>query len=179
MKTDNELDQIINSLPREIAPQRDLWAGIELRLDEQEQTRKEQQRRAPHFFTGSRWAAMFALALVGALWWGEMGLNPGQSTQSGDFLQIPADQQIVATYESIKAERINSLGQVSADLGNWQYQMAVWDQAISEVQGALYYYPEEPALLAQMQGIYQQQVEYLQLVSSLDTNNLIWMENEQ
>lgn len=177
MKTDTQLDQLLDRLPREMTPRRDLWADIESQLGDQHSPAVETAQRERHFFTANRWAAVFALALIGGLWWSDMGIDPSVNIEP--FAQVPTDQQIAATYEAIKAQQMSNFGQISPEFGNWQYQLAVWDQAISEVQGALNYYPEEPALLAQMQGIYQQQVDYLQLVSSIDTNNVIWMENEQ
>ena len=185
MKTDKQLDQLLESLPREIAPGRDLWAAIEPRLDQQpaHETRSLQRWFAP----ANRWAAVLALAVLGALWWSGIGIGPApqvalpaiEPANNGQALeQIPADQQIAAVYTAINAELLGSVGLVSADFGDWQYQLTIWDQALSEVRDALNYYPEEPALLAQMEGIYQQQIEYLQWLGELKSGNTIWMENQ-
>lgn len=183
MKTDRQLDQLIESLPREMTPGRDLWAAIEPRLDEHPApvTRIRQMTRL--FAPASRWAAVLAVAVLGALWWSGIGvirvaqptMEPARNGQALE--QVPADQQIAAVYAAIKSELMSKVGLVSADFGDWQYQLTIWDQALSEVRDALNYYPEEPALLAQMQGIYQQQIEYLQWVVTLDSGSTIWMEN--
>jgi hypothetical protein len=129
---------------------------------------------------------VLAVAVLGALWWSEIGIDPAlqvalpaiEPAHNGQAIeQVPADQQIAAVYTAIKAELLSSVGLVSADFGDWQYQLTLWDQALSEVRDALNYYPEEPALLAQMEGIYQQQIEYLQWVGTLDSGSTIWMEN--
>lgn len=173
MKTDKQLDQLLESLPREIAPGRDLWAAIEPRLEQQpaHETASLQRWFAP----ANRWAAVLALAVLGAMWWSGMGMGPALNGQALE--QIPADQQIAAVYTAINAELLGSVGLVSADFGDWQYQLNIWDQALSEVRNALNYYPQEPALLAQMEGIYQQQIEYLQWLGELESGNTIWMEN--
>ena len=190
MKTDTQLDQLIDSLPREITPGRDLWASIEPRLDQRpaHETRSLQGWLAP----ARRWAAVLAVAVLGAIvlgatWWSGIGIDPAlrvaqpamAPAHNGQALeQVPADQQIAAVYTAIKSELLSSVGLVSADFGDWQYQLTIWDQALSEVRDALNYYPEEPALLAQMEGIYQQQIEYLQWLGELDSGNTIWMENQ-
>jgi len=186
VKTDRQLDQLIESLPREITPRRDLWAAIEPRLDQQPAPVTRSRHMTRLFAPASRWAAVLAVAVLGALWWSEIGIDPvmrvAQPTMepalNGQALQqVPADQQIAAVYAAIKSELLSGLGLVSDDFGDWQYQLTIWDQAISDVRNALNYYPEEPALLAQMEGIYQQQIEYLQWLGELDSGNTIWMEN--
>lgn len=186
MKTDRQLDQLIESLPREITPRRDLWAGIEGRLDQQATSTIHSWHPARFLAHAGRRVAVLAVAVLGVLWWSGIGIDPAlrvaqpamEPAHNGQALdQVPADQQIAAVYTAIKAELLSSLGLVSADFGDWQYQLTLWDQAISEVRNALNYYPEEPALLAQMQGIYQQQIEYLQWVGEFDSGNTIWMEN--
>lgn len=182
MKTEQQLDQAISELAREFKPSRDLWADIEPAL---------QDRPAPARWyqaaTARRWAAVLALALVGTLWWSRMDIpQPGQvspdasiatSGQSSVMQQLPAEVLIVSSYEQIKAQQLGELAYVSPDVGDWQYQLSVWDQAISQVRGALQYYPEEPFLLAQMQGLYQQQLEYLQTISAVEPNH-IWTGSE-
>lgn len=179
MKTEEQLDQAISQLTREIKPSRDLWAAIEPAL---------QDRQPPvswyRTVNTQRWAAVIALALVGTLWWSQMdGPQPGQvipdaviaaTDPFGNNTALPADAQIMASFEQIKAQQLSELAYISPDVGDWQYQLAVWDQAISQVQGALQYYPEEPFLLAQMQGLYEQQLDYLHTISALDTNH-VWM----
>jgi len=186
VKTDRQLDQLIESLPREITPGRDLWAAIEPRLDQQARSAIHSRHPAQFFAPASRWAAVLAVAVLGVLWWSGIGIDPAlqvaqptmEPALNGQAIeQVPADQQIAAVYTAIKAELLSSVGLVSADFGDWQYQLTLWDQALSEVRDALNYYPEEPALLAQMEGIYQQQIEYLQWVGTLDSGSTIWMEN--
>lgn len=185
MKTEQQLDQAISQLAREMTPSRDLWAAIEPEL---------QDRQAPVPDAGwfrsantQRWAAVLALALVGTVWWSQMDLpQPGQVipdavvaiTEPHRDEMLPADAQIVASFEQIKAQQFGTMEYISPDVGDWQYQLTVWDQAISQVRGALEYYPEEPFLLAQMQGLYQQQLEYLQTISGLDNNHNAWMGSE-
>jgi len=186
VKTDTQLDELIDSLPREIMPRHDLWAGIEARLDEQAMTAIHNRQPARFFAHTGRWAAVLAVAVLGALWWSEIGIDPAvrlelpamTTAQNGEAHgPVSADQQIAAVYSAIKSELMSSIGLVSTDFGDWQYQLTIWDQAISEVRNALNYHPDEPALLAQLEGIYQQQLEYLRWVGAFDQGDNIWMEN--
>ncbi|HLT64176.1 MAG TPA: hypothetical protein VKZ92_06595 [Pseudohongiella sp.] len=176
MKTEEQLDQALSRLPREIQPPRDLWAGIEAQLEPRQQP--WWKRAQPQ-----RWAAVLVVALTGVLWW-QLQEEPGQSLlavweqQTPEwFAALPAEQQIIASYEQVKAEQLASLTEVSPDVGDWQYQLAIWDQAIDQVRTALVWNPDEPFLLAQMQGLYQQQLDYLQRISSIDADYDVWMEN--
>jgi hypothetical protein len=183
VKTEQQLDQAIRELAREIRPPRDLWLAIEPQLP-------DRQPAAPWYRAVNTqcWAAVLALALVGTLWWSRLDVpQPGQPVsdptvagieQNGNNTELPADVQIVESFELIKAQRFAELDYISPDVGDWQYQLAVWDQAISQVRGALEYYPEEPFLLAQMQGLYQQQLEYLQTISALDITHDVWTESQ-
>src|SRR5690606_36471900 len=165
--TDDQLDQALSRLPREITPPQDLWAGIEARLEDRQPKRWLQQPQ--------RWAAVLALALAGVLWWSQTLDSPIVSEIAMSELE-PA-QQIIVSYEQVKAQQLATIGAVSDDVGDWRYQLAVWDQAIGQVQTALTYYPDEPFLLAQMHDLYQQQLDYLQLISALAVNDDIWTEN--
>lgn len=182
MNTDQQLDQALSRLPREIAPPQDLWAGIEAQLVPRQRPRRWWQQQPVQ-----RWAAGFAIVLLGALWWNpspELAPVPADNmawqpqADPAALVLIAPEQQIIASYEQAKAEQLGEMGVVSPDVGDWRYQMAIWDQAITQVQGALAYYPDEPFLLAQMQGLYQQQLEYLQLISALDADYDVWMENQ-
>lgn len=188
MNTEQQLDQAISQLPREMMPARDLWAAIEPQL----QDRAQVPGRRLRVHNMQRWAAVLALALVGVVWWGQMDLpQPGQvnpdavvagsgadnnSDNSADnnIQQLPADAWIAASFEQIKAQQLSEMDYISPAVGDWQYQLAVWDQAISQVRGALEYYPDEPFLLGQMQGLYQQQIDYLHTISAVDTS-YVWM----
>jgi len=168
MTTDRQLDQAVNHLPREILPPKDLWAGIDERLE---------VRQSQHWLNqpAQRWAAIFALAAAGMLWWSQ---NPDITVAPElAMLELEPEQQIIASYEQAKAQQLGQIGVVSEDAGDWRYQLTVWDQAIVQVQTALSYHPHEPFLLAQMHGLYQQQLEYLQLISALTVNDEIWTEN--
>lgn len=173
---DKELDQAIAKLPKELMPERDLW----LQLEPQLQAHPAASRRWGG--VSQAWVAAAVFAVAGMLVWRVM-LVPGEEgveIAGNDFDRgyITAQQSVIEEYETIKAEKLGNIGRVSEYLGDWQYQLAVWDQAIGQVSEALTYYPDEPQLLSQMSGLYQQQLNYLQMVSVVDVNEYSWMGNE-
>ena len=111
---------------------------------------------------GQNVAAALTFAVAGLLAW-RMQLIPTW------FEMQPAATRIVQQYEQQKAERLGELGPVSEDFGNWQYQLAVWDQAIWQVQSAMHDYPDDPVLIDQMESLYRQQLGYIQTIASVET----------
>lgn len=57
--------------------------------------------------------------------------------------------------------------------GDWRYQLTTWERAIDQVSSALDYYPDDPQLLSQMQGLYEQQLGYLRLIGRVDSANYL------
>ncbi|MEC8860617.1 MAG: hypothetical protein VYE29_11525 [Pseudomonadota bacterium] len=173
MKTEDQLDQAIAGLRQDIQPRRDLWADLEQRLPDRETASAPKRNR---FAVGGRWAAVFAIALVGTLalrldWLPDPGLAPGSdSMQMAETEVLPPEALIAQQFEQEKARQLSELGAVSDDFGDWRYQMAVWDQAIGQVQQTMNYYPDDPALLNQMEGLYRQQLDYIQLIAVTDTS---------
>jgi len=171
VKSEQELDQLTAALPREMPPQQDLWPALEAQLPE----RPAQKRRQTSL--DNRMLGMAAaLALVVVVGWRVM-LVPGDSTvpvavnetTMPDVDAVPVQYQMARQFETIKAEQLAQLAPRSDSFGDWQYQMASWDLAIDQVSGALDYYPNDPRLLAQMQSLYEQQLDYLRLIGRVDS----------
>lgn len=168
MKTDQELDQAIARLPGEIQPEQDLWLTLEARLPE-----RHSRRRLPVGLAAG-WSAAAALVVMVVvawqLWLPSTSQVPQLANTDGPE-SLPAQYQLALEYENLKAVQLQNIGSVSPDYGNWQFQLAVWDQAIGQVSEALDYYPDDLKLLAQMQGLYTQQHNYLQMISAVDMND--------
>jgi hypothetical protein len=175
-QTEKQLDQAIAKLPRELLPEQDLWLQLEPQL-----TPRSAARRGLGLVSRP-WAAAAALVVAVVLAWRVLLIpdNGGTQIAGNDFGNgyVASHQTVIEEFETIKAETLGNVGTVSEYFGDWHYQMAVWDQAIEQVRDALEYYPDEPLLLSQMSGLYQQQLNYLQMVSVVDTNEYSWMGNE-
>lgn len=171
MKSEQELDQLTAALPREMQPQQDLWPSLEAQLPARRSLNKRQMSPVNRML-----GMAAALALIVVVGWRVM-LVPEDSAVPvavndigiPDADAVPVQYEITRQFETIKAEQLGQMAPHSDNFGDWQYQMASWDQAIDQVSGALNYYPDDPRLLAQMQGLYEQQLDYLRLIGRVDT----------
>jgi tetratricopeptide (TPR) repeat protein len=148
---EQQLDQAINRLTQQIAPQRDLWPELESRLTARSSTDK------PPLW---QWATAAMLGLVSLIGW-QLALLP--TAPGGSQANMPtAELMLLQVYEQQKATQLSQVVAVSEGFDNWQQQLTHWDQAIAQVRQALQFYPDEPQLLAQLQSLYQQQLSFIQ-----------------
>lgn len=157
------------ALPREIQPAHDLWPTLEAQLPAQRPVKKRQLSRINPLL-----GMAAALALVVVVGWRVMlvpdnGAVPVAVNDTAAPDAVPMQYEMTRQFETIKAEQLAQMAPHSDNFGDWQYQMASWDQAIDQVSGALNYYPDDPRLLAQMQGLYEQQLDYLRLIGRVDS----------
>lgn len=171
MKTEQQLDDLIAGLPQELAPQRDLWPQLEQRL----QAQAEPGRVEPAGRSWQSWWSMASAAslILALLWWGQ-GKDPSQ-LGSQPVAAVPdvkaaapgfadAASAISFQYEQAKALQLAALTQVNPVFADWQQQLGYWDSAISQVQMALQYNPNDAGLIKQLRSLYNQQQRYLQKV---------------
>jgi len=152
---DEALDKAVRALPRELAPERDLWLSLATRLPERRQRRHQKQ--------AGFWAAAAAL---GALWFSTLPApapspDPAIDAQQEQALAglLPLDMQLRELYETTQAAQLATLPLlVRPDL-------RVWDTAIGQVHDALRLYPDDPYLLDQLDRLYRQRLQALQQVA--------------
>lgn len=179
MKTEQELDQLTAALPREMQPERDLWQSLEQQLPERRQPQKRQMSRVNQMLGIA--AALTLMLVVG---WRALVVpddssvpvavtDAGINEETGGTETLPPQYALTQQFESLKAEQLAQLTPGNNNFGDWQYQLASWDQAIDQVSGALDYYPGDAQLLAQMQGLYQQQIDYLRLIGRVESHSYI------
>ncbi|MDP2713722.1 hypothetical protein [Rheinheimera sp.] len=147
---EHQLDQAINRLTQQIAPQRDLWPELESRLA---------ARSTPEKPPLWQWATAAMLGLVSLIGW-QLALLPDANNKQANM--PTAELMLLQVYEQQKASQLSQVVAVSEGFDNWQQQLHIWDQAIAQVRQALQFYPDEPQLLAQLQSLYQQQLSFIQ-----------------
>lgn len=170
MKNDRELEQAVAALPREMQPERDLWQSLEQQLPVRAAPARRRVSRL------NRYAGIAAmLVLTMAVGWRLMVVPdyPGMLAVTGqqeveDDEPLPTQYVIANVYETAKAEQLAQASPANEYFGDWQYQLATWDRAIRQVRDALAFYPDDPRLLSQMQGLYEQQMDYLMIASAVD-----------
>lgn len=161
---DRRLDEQLESLRRDIRPETDLWAQLEPQLGDRVAQKSSQPRRTPF------WAAAASVLLVGLL----LVLNYEPQTES-EVALVPehsAEVQVIMAYETAIAEQLHVLHNADRNWGDVSYQLEVFRSAVAEIRFALSFQPHNPALLQQLQDVYQQQLAWLQAVSSYNSVTL-------
>ena len=160
------------ALPREVAPPRDLWAGIAERIQE------ERRSRFPRWATWSLAAAAVlvmsaSLALVHRT-------APGGPAPSPAFVTAPAGldptsigaaeqdyQQAAAALLAALQERRQTLSPEA--LASVEKNLAVIDQALDQVRAALGRDPGNPELTRMLVSTHRKKVDTLRRVVRLST----------
>ncbi|MBZ9610469.1 hypothetical protein [Rheinheimera maricola] len=146
---EQQLDNAIRNLNRDLMPERELWPDIADRLP----------ARAAVKTPLGYWASAAAAVLMGVIGW-QLTILPTSAQRSAAM--PTAELMLLQVYEQQKAQQLSQVAAVAEGFDNWQQQLQIWDQAIAQVRQALQFYPDEPQLLAQLQNLYQQQLSFIQ-----------------
>ncbi len=195
MKTEQQLQAQIDALAKDIEPQRDLWPELAARLAitpqlqpaEAADTAPELEQRPE--LSWFWWSGGMAAAVLLSVWlWPQaadvptlaqqrpaVSAEPVPLTLSGESstrLQPQAASQVqwqlTSDFEIQRAALLAQVQQVPEFYQDWQQQLAIWQQARSQVLLALSYQPDEPVLLRQLSQLQQQQMHYLQKLVSVE-----------
>lgn len=183
MKTEQQLDDAIARLNREIEPATDLWPAIAAQLPAQH-TAEQVSLLPPSLVKTQRsaygqwWASAAAVVFGFTLWqqWplGQAGFEAGGG-QVATEAAIPAaiDYGLAQSQQQIRlAEKLElmQLQQIPAGFANWQQQLAVWQQASEQVTQALATDPNNFKLIRKLNRLQQQQLNYIRKL--VDTSQL-------
>ena len=153
---DQDLQQKLDALPRDKAPNRDLWRGIELGMEQStDETAKPASR-------GGLYAVAASIALVACLSW--FGFNRMSVTPSGQLTGTELVQALSQQHEQQKQSLLVQYDETPALTENWQAQLTELDQAAEAIKAALDEDPDNTALLRMLQNVYQQQIALIERV---------------
>ena len=151
-----ELQSRLDALPQGKAPERDLWKGIELGIEDGGAIEKKSG-------SGRLVAVAASVGLVATLSW--FGVQTTIAPEQDIALQ--GDQLVEALSTQYQAQREALLVQFSdttAVTENWEQQLNELDQAAVAIKLALKEDPNNKALLRMLQSVYQQQIELIERV---------------
>ncbi len=152
-EADKRLQKLIDVLPEQIQPQRDLWSGIDLALEEQGQ----RTQASRNWYTIA--ASIAVLALIAIL--SVNTIHEPENSTSG-FGQIVS--QLSQQHEQQKQFLLSGYEQQAALTDNWQLQLKELDAAASTIKAALEQDPADANLIGMLQQVYQQQIKLIQSV---------------
>lgn len=158
---DQKLAEQIGNLEQERLPERDLWRGIELGIEQpHENTADKEKRSFPKVV-----AMAASLGLIVSLSW--VGLNQSPSTDMNELLAQQGQQLVEALSDQHQAQKNALLVEFSdtpAATENWQQQLTELDEAAVAIKTALQEDPNNKALLRMLQSVYHQQIELIERV---------------
>lgn len=147
------LQQKLDKLPREIQPQRDLWPGIDLALENQ----------AQHANNPLLWAGLAASIAV----FGLVGLLSLNIVTDPTLKPVELNQLVSSMSEQHEKQKqflLTSYEQQPALTDNWRDQLNELDSAATIIKTALEEDPGDANLIKLLQQVYQQQIKLIQSV---------------
>ena len=144
---DNYLNESLNTLDKDIAPQKDLWAGVERAII----NNKTAQKNTVIWSKITAIAACIIAALVAV----------------NIFFITPEPQPVVAISDYFSVQKNSLLVEYKnkeALTSNWQIQLQELEDAEQAIKQALENEPQNQALLAMLAQIYQQQLDLINKV---------------
>ena len=173
---ESELQDAIESLPRSIRPQRDLWPGIDQRLDKVEKAGKVNYKTA--FWRTPAMAAAVLLALTTGIFIGR-GLDTGPA---GQVVQSVQHYALAGTVEAAEREYQAAFRELvpldysglrlegeepDALRGSWEDLL----QAETSLLAALRQYPSNIYLNEKLLDLRSQQLQFVKQLALLEQNN--------
>ena len=167
-------------LPKGIAPQRDLWPDIDARLVERSSPlRKFSAPGLTRFARGITAAAAAAAIFVAGMWYArhsgnEPGAPPVGSTVSpaGGAVELASFPQIESEYAGVRSSLRAAVEKARPTLAPDTVKvvdenLAIIDQAINDIEGALAKDPANQTLIRSLVAAYDQEVGLLRQVAEI------------
>jgi len=140
------LNEELNSLPREIAPERDLWTGIERAIVTEAPQHTSRSRVKPWMGVAAcSVAAVLSIVVT-------MQREPNNAVVIADFFETQKQSLLVKYKEQ------------PALTDNWQTQLVELESAEAAIRKALEADPQNAALLRMLSQVYQQQLDLINKV---------------
>lgn len=167
---EEKLKQQLADLPREMQPEKDLWAGIDIALTAQDQQFEEKPAKTSKnnvvSFQRHHLAMAASVLVVAALSW--QVLTPSPSESAPTQLVKALTQQHVQQKSALLA----SYSGTQAATANWQQQLDELEQAATAIRAALDEDPDNVALMKMLQHTYQQQIVLIEKVHAPTWNRI-------
>lgn len=150
---EQHLQEKLETLPRQIQPQRDLWPGIELAIENQTQHAKKPVM----------WAGIAAsIAIFGLLGLLSLNMVMRPTLKPSEINQLVSSMS--EQHEKQKQFLLASYEQQPALTDNWLDQLKELDSAATVIKTALVEDPNDANLIKLLQQVYQQQIKLIQSV---------------
>ena len=157
-----KLDQMVKKGTSELAPERELWTGIEQAINQANNHENSDTGNNVEKVGKAAWRApTFAIAasVFVAITVGLFAYETGKSVQ-GDALIAAMSEQ----HQNQKQSLLIRFKDRPAATNNWQQQLDELDEAAAAIKKALEEEPNNPALLKMLKNVYEQQMAIIERV---------------
>jgi len=169
---DETLDALIGALPDSIAPERDLWTGIEGQL---EVGTPEVSHSTPRMWRVALAAVVLMGVTAGATaWW--VGQGDPAAVEAPLVAEAPAPSEDTAIWRTEMRAADDALADVLTDRRDTidpqvllviEENLTIIDNAMSDIDAALTASPDDPALRAAMIDAWRQRITLLERARDL------------
>lgn len=142
-------------LPKELTPERDLWAGIEQAIAKKTQ-QISYETNVSWLQLGKIAAAFAPVALVLGIWISSTDLTNKANSVNTQWLN-----PLVASYDIQKKQLLQHVNLNQPLVDNWQTSMAELELAEKSLIKALQNQPEDPALMRMLNQVYKSQISLI------------------
>jgi hypothetical protein len=165
---EKKLQQQLADLPREMQPDKDLWAGIDIALTSNEHQQPHQKEMPSNVIAFKRHhlALAASVLVVAALSWQVMSPAP-QNFEPQRLVNALTEQHLQQ-----KSALLASYSDTQAATENWQQQLDELEQAGEAIRAALEEDPDNVALMKMLQHTYQQQIDLIEKVHAPAWNRI-------
>lgn len=146
---EQSIEQLVESLPDELAPKRDLWQGIEQAVAK---TSQDVPKRPIEVQWGAVAAVVAPIALVAGIL-----MNNQQTMEASPAWLEP----VSASYEFQKQAMLRQVDGKAVVNSNWQQTLKELEDAEASLKEALKHQPQDPALMKMLNQVYQQQLDVI------------------
>lgn len=157
---DKVLQQQVDELPKQMKPSRDLWAGIDHAIEQQQAQQISKQR-----FSYQKLSAVAAsFAVLGLTAWFTLNTNITPGAQGpGENLQYVT--QMTQSFENQKQALLVKYEDQTPNAANWRDQLKELDAAAVAIKKVLDQDPTNAQLIKMLQQTYQQQLDLIKAVN--------------
>lgn len=157
---EQRLQQQIDQLPKSLTPARDLWAGIDHAIEQQQINQR---------YSWQKWSAMAAgFAVLGLTVWLSINVNNDIYNPSGTPAGDDSSHYLVslsADFEKRKQALLVKYEDQSSATENWREQLQELDDAATAIKKVLDQDPTNAQLIKMLQQTYQQQLDLINAVN--------------
>jgi hypothetical protein len=153
---EKELQQQIEQLPRQMKPSRDLWAGIDHAIEQQQGTKR--------FSLPKLTAVAAGFSMLGLTAWLTLNGNFSPALQApGEGLQYVT--VMTETFEKQKQSLLTKYEDQKPSADNWRSQLNELNDAATAIKKVLDQDPTNAQLIKMLQQTYQQQLDLIKAVN--------------